>query len=46
LRTEGIGITKLGVHSLRNFYFEHPVVTYAAALAWKRREPTSGLKNR
>src|SRR5687768_2100908 len=29
------GIIKLGERSLRNFYFEHPMATYAAALAYR-----------
>jgi membrane protein len=35
LRTERIGIIELGVSSLRNFFFEHPMATYAAALAYR-----------
>src|SRR5215217_1461742 len=29
------GIIKLGERSVRNFYFEHPMATYAAALAYR-----------
>ena len=29
------GIIELGVSSLRNFFFEHPMATYAAALAYR-----------
>ena len=29
------GIFELGVSSLRNFFFEHPMATYAAALAYR-----------
>jgi membrane protein len=29
------GIIKLGERSLRNFFFEHPMATYAAALAYR-----------
>jgi len=29
------GIIELGVGSLRNFFFEHPMATYAAALAYR-----------
>jgi membrane protein len=29
------GIIKLGKRSVRNFYFEHPMATYAAALAYR-----------
>ena len=35
LRTERIGIIALGASSLRNFFFEHPMATYAAALAYR-----------
>jgi membrane protein len=35
LRTERIGIIELGVNSLRNFFFEHPMATYAAAMAYR-----------
>ena len=30
-----MGIIELGVSSLRNFFFEHPMATYAAALAYR-----------
>src|SRR5215204_1409484 len=29
------GVIGLGERSLRNFYFEHPMATYAAALAYR-----------
>jgi membrane protein len=32
---EKSGIIDLGERSLRNFFFEHPMATYAAALAYR-----------
>jgi len=34
-REEMSGIIDLGVRSIRNFFFEHPMATYAAALAYR-----------
>lgn len=33
--TRGIGVAGLGERSVRNFFFEHPMATYAAALAYR-----------
>jgi membrane protein len=32
---EGIGVIEVGKRSLRKFFFEHPMATYAAALAYR-----------
>src|SRR5688500_3313585 len=34
-KQEKSGVIGLGERSLRNFYFEHPMATYAAALAYR-----------